>query len=84
MRWYSVAWAPSATGLSQEAESLSAEMHGVIIQMKPLHLGSLSSYGREEANIKVEVTVYCKSESDLFCFTDSTLKKTKPKQKTTT
>lgn len=41
--------------------------------MKPLHLGSLSTYSREEVQINVEVTVLCKSESDLFCFTDSTL-----------
>lgn len=72
-----MAWAPPAPGLSQEAESLSAEVRGIVIQTKSLHLGSLSSYDMKEAKIKVEANVFCKSESDLSCFTDSALQKKK-------
>lgn len=64
-----------APGLSQEAESLCAEVRGIIIQTKSPHLGSLSSYDMKEAKIKVEANVFCKSESDLSCFTDSALQK---------
>lgn len=70
-----MARAPPAPGLSQEAESLSVEVQGIMIQTKSLHLGSLSSYDMKEAKIKVEANVFCKSESDLSCFTDSALQK---------
>lgn len=70
-----MARAPPAPGLSQEAESLCAEVRGIIIQTKSPHLGSLSSYDMKEAKIKVEANVFCKSESDLSCFTDSALQK---------
>lgn len=74
-----MAWALPAAGWCQEAGSTSAEMQG-IIQVKAPHLGSLSSYGRKEVKITAEVTVFCKSESDLFGFTDFTLKEKKYKK----
>lgn len=79
--WCSLAWVLPAAGRCQEAGSPSAEMQGIIIQMKAPHLGSLSSYGRKEVKITAEVTVFHKSESDLFCFTDFTLKEKKKERK---
>lgn len=49
----------------------------MIIQTKPLQLGTLSSYGREEAKIKVKVTLFCTSGSDLCYCTGSTLEKSR-------
>lgn len=63
----------------QQAGSPSAEMQGIITQRKASHLGSFSSYGRKEEKITAEVAGFHKSESDLFCFTDFTLKRKKKK-----